>query len=255
MTPVPHDLASATMSEAEGVRYLHLDSRWIQGAMRLDAPDVLELEYIERMMGWMLWRPADEVTQGLAVQLGLGAGALTRFSHSVLGMKTMAVEINPSVIAANRQWFHLPPDDLRLSVVQDDAALWVADPAHAGIAQVLNVDLYDQEAAAPVLDDEAFYAACRDVLNPDGGVMTMNLFGRDASFAGSTERIAAAFGQHNVWVLPPIIEGNTVIVALRDVHMPDADELARRIDNIVGRYGLPARRWLRTVRPLSMLAN
>ena len=243
------------MSEHDGVRYLHLDSPWVQGAMRLAQPQKLELEYIQRMMAWMLWRPEGEVAEGHAVQLGLGAGAITRFCHKVLRMKTTVVEINPTVIGANRLWFRLPPDDARLSVVEDDAARWVADPAHAGTAQVLNVDLYDHEAAAPVLDDEAFYAACRDVLDAHGGVMTVNLFGRDASFERSAERIAGVFGRHQVWSLRPTREGNTVIVAARDVNVPGREALVARAANIEERYGLPAPKWLRMVRPLSLPAD
>jgi spermidine synthase len=251
MSSRSQELVGATMSEHDGVRYLHLDSPWVQGAMRLAKPQALELEYIQRMMAWMLWRPQPEVAEGHAVQLGLGAGAITRFCHKVLRMKTTVVEINPTVIGANRLWFRLPPDDARLTVVEGDAGKWVADPAHAGTAQVLNVDLYDHEAAAPVLDDEAFYAGCRDVLDAHGGVMTVNLFGRDASFAASSERIAAVFGRHQVWSLRPTREGNTVVVAARDVKIPGRDELTARADNIEERYGLPARKWLRMVRPLS----
>jgi len=251
MSTRTQELVGATMSEHDGVRYLHLDSPWVQGAMRLAKPQALELEYIQRMMAWMLWRPASEVAEGHAVQLGLGAGAITRFCHKVLRMRTTVVEINPTVIGANRLWFRLPPDDARLTVVEGDAGAWVAEPAHAGIAQVLNVDLYDHEAAAPVLDDEAFYAGCRDVLDAHGGVMTVNLFGRDASFTASSERIAAVFGRDQVWSLRPTREGNTVVVAARDVKIPGRDELSARADNIEERYGLPARKWLRMVRPLS----
>ncbi|MGM9490972.1 spermidine synthase [Ideonella sp. YS5] len=249
------ELVGATMSEHDGVRYLHLDSPWVQGAMRLAKPQALELEYIQRMMAWMLWRPEAEVAEGHAVQLGLGAGAITRFCHKVLRMKTTVVEINSTVIGANRLWFRLPPDDARLTVVEGDAGDWVADPSHAGVAQVLNVDLYDHEAAAPVLDDEAFYAGCRDVLDAHGGVMTVNLFGRDASYSASSERIAAIFGRDQVWSLRPTREGNTVIVAARDVKIPGRDELTARAANIEDRYGLPARKWLRMVRPLSPPAD
>jgi len=249
------ELVGATMSEHDGVRYLHLDSPWVQGAMRLAKPQALELEYIQRMMAWMLWRPEAEVAEGHAVQLGLGAGAITRFCHKVLRMKTTVVEINSTVIGANRLWFRLPPDDARLTVVEDDAGDWVSDPSHAGIAQVLNVDLYDHEAAAPVLDDEAFYSGCRDVLDAHGGVMTVNLFGRDASYCASSERIAAIFGRDQVWSLRPTREGNTVIVAARDVKIPGRDELTARAANIEERYGLPARKWLRMVRPLSPPAD
>lgn len=237
------------MSEHDGVRYLHLDSIWIQGAMRMAKPQALELEYVQRMMAWMLWRDSAELAEGHAVQLGLGAGALTRFCHKVLRMRTTAVEINPTVISACRLWFRLPADDARLRVVQADAGQWVQLPAQRHSAQVLNVDLYDHEAAAPVLDDEAFYRACRDLLD-EGGLMTVNLFGRHASFARSAGRIARAFGLDQVWSLRPTREGNTVIVAGRGITVPDRDTLTQRASHIEARYELPARKWLRMVRPL-----
>ncbi|WP_348755445.1 spermidine synthase [uncultured Aquincola sp.] len=259
MSAEHHDpsLPEVTLSELDGVRYLHLDSIWVQGAMRINKPRVLELEYIQRMMAWMLWRPAAELTQGHAVQLGLGAAAITRFCHQVLRMRTTAVELNPAVIAACRMRFRLGADDERLTVLNQDAGAWVRDPANAQTVDVLNVDLYDHEAAAPVLDDAGFYAACHRVLN-HGGLMTVNLFGRDASFLASAERIAAAFGRDQVWSLRPTREGNTVVVAARGVVVPGREELIARADNIEKRYGplgVPARKWLRMARPLPVPAN
>ncbi len=251
MPPRTTDWTEATLSEFDGVRFLHLDSIWVQGAMRIRKPDQIELEYVQRMCAWMLWRDAAELGQGHAVQLGLGAAALTRFCHSQLRMKTTAVEINPTVIAACRQWFRLPADDARLSVVNEDAARWVTDDTHLQSVDVLNVDLYDHEAESPVLDDDAFYAACRGVL-ADGGLMTVNLFGRSASFARSALRIARAFGSDQVWSLAPTKEGNTVMVAARGVQVPHREVLEQRAANIEARYKLPARKWLRLVRPLPM---
>src|SRR3982751_5610257 len=140
-TPEP-ELVPATLSEADGVRYLHLGTPWVQGAMRMRKPLAIELEYVQRMMAWMLWRPEAEVDQGHAVQLGLGAASITRFTHKVLRMRTTAVEINPTVINACRMWFQLPNDAARLAVVEADAGRWVQDPAHLQSADVLSVDLY-----------------------------------------------------------------------------------------------------------------
>lgn len=238
---------AATISEIDGVRYLHLGTPWVQGAMRIAKPLAIELEYVQRMMAWMLWRPSDEIADGLAVQLGLGAGAITRFCHRRLRMRTLAVEINASVIGACRQWFRLPADDELLSVLHGDAARWVRDAANRATVQVLCVDLYDHDAAAPMLDDAAFYADCRATLAP-GGVMTVNLFGRDASFAASLARIVAAFGAECVWSLRPTREGNTVVVATRGAALPERTTLLARAAHIEARFGLPARKWLRMIR-------
>lgn len=243
----PVDLPPVSLSEHEGVRYLHLGTLWVQGAMRIRKPQHIELDYIQRMLASLLWLPTAALGSGLAVQLGLGAGAITRFTAKQLRMATTAVEINPEVVTANRVFFHLPA---RAEVVLGDAADWLAQAEPASV-RLLHVDLYDHEAAAPVLDDAGFYAACRAVLE-DGGVMSVNLFGRNASFRDSIDRIAAAFGAAQVWSLRPTREGNTVVVAGRQVSVPDRAVLSERAEAIEARHGalgLPARKWLRMVRP------
>ena len=242
-------MPGATISEADGVRYLHLGTEWVQGAMRIRKPRALELEYIQRMMVWLLFRPLAGLEQGHAVQLGLGAGAITRFTRQVLRMRTTAVELNPTVIQACRLWFRLPADDARLAVVEGDAGRWILQ-APAESVDALCVDIYDEEAAAPALDDVAFYAGCRAALT-GGGVMTVNLFGRDARADRSGGRIAEAFGAAQVWQLAPTREGNTIVVAGRGVVVPDRDTLVARAATIESRFGLPARKWLRLVRPFA----
>jgi spermidine synthase len=249
MTNKDTELAPATISEANGVRYLHLGTPWVQGAMRIRQSLKLELDYVQRMMAWMLLRPAPELTKGEAVQLGLGAAAITRFCHSTLRMRTTAVELNPTVITACRMFFHLPADSARLQVLQMDAAAFVGDATRADSVQALCVDLYDHDAASPVLDSEAFYRDCRRTL-ADGGVMSVNLFGRDASFERSALRIAAAFGAEQVRSLRPTKEGNTVVIALKNAAMPDRAALELRAEGIEKRFKLPAKKWLRMIRPL-----
>ena len=243
----PIDLPEVTLSEQDGVRYLHLDTPWIQGGMRIKKPQVVEIDYVQRMLASLLWLPTATLGEGNAVQLGLGAGALTRFTARQLRMPTTVVEINPQVIAINAAWFHLPE---QAEVVSGDAADWLQQAQQRSV-RLLHVDLYDHEAAAPVLDDVDFYRACRAVLE-DGGLMSVNLFGRHASFHDSIQRIAAAFGADQVWSLRPTREGNTVVVAGRAVVVPSRDELQARAAVIEKRFGglnLPARKWLRMVRP------
>ena len=245
---LPTELPEATLSELDGVRYLHLGSVWVQGAMRIRKPQVLELAYVQRMLASLLWVPTESLGQGRALQLGLGAGAVTRFTHKALRMPTTVVEVNPQVVAINRAWFHLPPE---VEMVVQDAGRWLRESAAPQSMQLLHVDLYDQEAAAPVLDDEAFYADCHRVLD-EGGVMSVNLFGRDSSFERSMARIVAAFGARQVWSLRPTREGNTIAVAARGVGLPDRETLLQRagvIESRFGAYGLPARKWLRMIRP------
>ncbi len=240
---------TATLSEHDGVRYLHLDSIWIQGAMRLAKPAAIELEYVQRMMAWLLTQEPKAISKQRAVQLGLGAGAITRCCHATLRMDTTAVEINPSVILANRLWFRLPADGKKLRVVQADAADWVADADHAETVNALCIDLYDHEAAAPVLDSDAFYRHCRQAMVV-GGVLSVNLFGRDASFERSARRLARVFGRQQVRSLQPTREGNTVVLALKGDPWPDRTTMADRAAAFEALSGLPCRKWLRMLRPL-----
>ncbi|MFO1292977.1 MAG: class I SAM-dependent methyltransferase [Rubrivivax sp.] len=244
----PAPLPPVSISEHDGVRCLHLGSVWVQGAMRIAAPQRVELEYVQRMLAALLWLPGESLGQGLAVQLGLGAGALTRFCARQLRMACTVVELNPQVVAANAAKFHLPRE---AEVVLGDAADWLAQ-AQAASVRLLHVDLYDAQAAAPVLDSLDFYRACRRVLEP-GGVMAVNLFGRASSFEASSRRIAAAFGAAQVWRLRPTREGNSVVVAGRGVVLPEREVLQARaalLEQRFGRLGLPARKWLRMLRPL-----
>lgn len=229
---------------------MHLGTIWIQGSVDLRDPTRLVHEYIQRMQAWLLFVEPDTVPKRRALQLGLGAGSLTRHCAKVLRMKhTTAIELNPQVLAACRGWFKLPADSARMEVLLADAAQEIRQPRWWGTVDALQVDLYDAEAAAPVLDSPEFYADCRRLLTEDG-CMTVNLFGRSSSFARSVERIAAAFGRDAVWAFKATREGNTVVLAQRTPSCPTRAVLAERAEIIQTRWGLPAVKWLRGFKPI-----
>ena len=249
MKPRQAPLPEVNFSDYGDIRYLHLGTEWVQGSMLLDAPFDIELEYVQRMMAWLLFVAPSAVARRHAMQLGLGAGSLTKFCHRKLRMKTTAIELNPQVVAACRLWFKLPADDARLSVILGDAAQVAAHQPWHGTVDALQVDLYDHEAAAPVLDSEVFYADCRKLLTDDG-CMTVNLFGRASSYADSLDKIMAAFGPAAVWAFKPTREGNTVVLALRTPRQPGREVLAEQAETIQTRWRLPAKKWLRVFKPV-----
>jgi spermidine synthase len=240
----PDNLPEVTISEDTEVRFLHLGTEWVQGSMLIKKPFEIELEYVQRMMAWLLFVDPDTVAQRRAMQLGLGSAALTKFHFKKLKMDTTAIEINPQVVAACRTWFKLPPDSDKLSVILGDAAEVVRHAPFHGSIDALQVDLYDHEAAAPVLDSPDFYTDCRHMLT-DEGCMTVNLFGRDASYERSLESIKAAFGSDAVWAFKPTRDGNTIVLAQRTPSHPSRMELLARAEVIQERWGLPATKWLK----------
>jgi hypothetical protein len=80
--------------------------------------------------------------------------------------------------------------------------------------------------------------------------MTVNLFGRSSSYERSLAKIAAAFGGESVWAFRPTREGNTVVLALRTPVQPTRALLAERAETVETRWGLPARKWLRVLKPI-----
>jgi len=244
----PLDLPEVNFSDFGEVRFLHLGTEWVQGSMLRDAPYDIELEYVQRMMVGLLFTDAENVAKKHAMQLGLGSAALTKFCYKKLRMKTTAIEINPQVVTACRLWFKLPRDDSRLRVIEADAGDEIQNPVHQGGVDLLHVDLYDHEAAAPVLDHADFYAHCRDLLT-DEGVMTVNLFGRDSSYEASLIKMAEAFGPESIWAFRPTREGNTVVMAQREPTRPERAELLQRANVVESRWNLPAKKWLRLFSP------
>lgn len=245
----PEALPEVNFSDYGNVRFLHLGTEWVQGSMLIDEPYEIELEYVQRMMAGLLFMDASTVAKKHAMQLGLGSAALTKFCYKKLRMKTTAIELNPQVIAACRVWFKLPRDDLRLHVIEADAAAEIQQARHQGTVDILHVDLYDHEAAAPVLDSAEFYVHCRSLLTDDGW-MTVNLFGRDSSYVQSLTEIAEAFGPEAVWAFTPTREGNTVVMAQREPTRPDRAELLMQAGVIESRWDLPAKKWLRLFKPV-----
>ena len=69
---------SIEISEHAGVRYLHFSAEWIQGAMRIQRPNALELAYTREMMAGLLLREPPWPKNVLLI--GLGAGSLAKFA-------------------------------------------------------------------------------------------------------------------------------------------------------------------------------
>lgn len=231
-------MQEVTLTEADGVRNLHFGTHWVQGSMRLADPDAIELEYVQQMMMWALFDPLP----GRIVQLGLGAGALTKFCHRHFpGATVTAVELHRAVIDTCRSAFALPPDDARLDVVERDAMAFLMDAANRGAADVLQVDLYDAEARAPVFQSAGFYQACADCLAP-GGMMTVNLFCDSPYHGKNLEAMALAF-EAVAW-LPEVHDGNVVAIAFKRAPVVDFSALYERAALIRGAWGLPAQSWV-----------
>jgi spermidine synthase len=232
----------ATITEFEGVRFLHLGTSWVQGAMRLSRPEAIELDYVQMMMMWTLFIGAPKHI----VQLGLGSAALTKFCYQRFpGARVTAVELNPNVIAICRGLFGLPGNDERLHVREMNALDFVLDPTNRNSVDVLQVDLYDEQARGPVLDTPEFYQACHDCLGPSG-IMTTNVFGEIGNYDKNLLAMEQVFDAV-VW-LPEVHDANIVVIAFKKAPQVDFSQLYARAGEIRRRLNLPAKNWVNALK-------
>lgn len=190
--------------EERGMRVLHLGSHAIQSAMRMTRPWDLELAYTRAMMGFLMFNAEPQKV----LMIGLGGGSLAKFLRKQRPQSHVtAVEIDPRVIAAARAHFELPPDDATLTVIEADGALYVRQ--HPASADVILLDGFDAGNQVEALATQTFYAACRRVLRP-GGVLVVNLWGRDREFAEYFARLTRAFESEVGWIS---VQNKTNVIA------------------------------------------
>ena len=244
--------APVTFSEEHGVRFLHFGTWWVQGAMRIDQPNLIELEYAQQMMAGLLFldpndkrlnQPKSSKSFHMA-QLGLGTGALTKFAHKHFPKaKVTAVDLNPAVIVAARVMFNLPAPNKNLSLLEADALKYVTHKNQRESIDLLQVDLYDATARGPVLSSADFYQGCYDSLKAPG-VMTVNLFGNHKSFKNNIKNICDAFN-NRVMVFQQVHDCNVVVIAFKGPSLEvDWKDVKGRADYLEKKYGLPTKTWV-----------
>lgn len=199
------------ISEEGGVRYLHFGSEWVQGAMRIKRPIDLELAYTRDMMAGLLMREPDPWPRRILL-IGLGAASLTKFCYWRLPQSRITVvEIEPGVVAAARQFFKLPEEDERLSIVLADGVDFIQD--NGPLYDYILVDGYDEDARVGALDSLPFYTACCTRLS-ESGLLAANLFGRTRRYQPSIDRLKTAF-DNRALSFPSCDSGNVIAFAAR----------------------------------------
>lgn len=240
-----------TLSEEDGVRYLHFGTQWVQGAMDIRRPDRLLLSYVEQMMGWLLFlEPPARI-----LQLGLGAGSLTRFClRHCRASEITVVDNSVEVIETAHHWFALPREHPRLKVVRRDALDFLEPAARRGRYGVIQVDLYDMHARGPAIETAAFYRLCVEAL-ADPGIAVFNLFGEHQSTERNLARIRRAFGDR-VLALPLNSAGNLVVLGFKGPALEVGwERLAARAERLQAKLRIPTIAWVKGLRENSQSAT
>ncbi|TMH19673.1 MAG: methyltransferase domain-containing protein [Betaproteobacteria bacterium] len=194
--------------EEGGVRVLQIGGNAIQSAMRLAAPDRIELDYVRAMMAFLLFHPSPRDV----FLVGLGGGSMARFIHQRMPQtRVTVVEINPGVVTAARRYFHFPQEDARLEIVIGDGAEVV--PQRPASCDVLVVDGFVDGSPAKDLCTRSFYDSAFAALRP-GGVMVANFMSDDKRIETYCGRIEESFGRNPTLLLAEE-EDNVIAFALR----------------------------------------
>ncbi len=195
--------------EEDGVRVLQIGGNAIQSAMRLDAPDRIELDYVRAMLAFLLFCPRPREV----LMIGLGGGSMARFVHQRMPRtRVTVVEINPGVLTVARKYFHFPEEDARLAIVIGDGAEVV--PQRPASCDVLVVDGFVNGRPAKALCTSSFYDSAVAALRP-GGVLVANFMSDDKRIETWCKRIETSFGRRPVLLLAEE-EDNIIAFALRE---------------------------------------
>lgn len=220
------------VSERDGVRYLHLGGVTVQSAMRINAPNELELAYTRSMMGFLLFRGVPENI----LMVGLGGGSVAKFVyHKLPSVRTQVVEISPQVVAAARSHFFLPEEGSRFQVEIADGVDSVR--TQSASCDVLMVDGYDDRSLVEALASQSFYDDCAAALAEDG-VLVVNLWSSDKLFDVYLKRIEASFNGLVVCMTTARLSNVIVFGFKRSPGNPRWQDLKERAKQLEAEYGL-----------------
>lgn len=194
--------------EEDGVRVMQIGGRAIQSAMRLDAPDRIELDYVRAMLAFLLFCPKPREV----LMVGLGGGSMARFLHQKMPQtRVTVVEINPGVVTVARKYFHFPEEDDRLEVVVGDGAEVV--PQRPASCDALVIDGFVNGSPAKDLCTQSFYDGAFAALR-EGGVMVANFMSDDKRIETYCERIEKSFARRPTLLMAEE-QDNFIAFALR----------------------------------------
>jgi len=231
------------VSEARGIRRLHLGGEAIQSAMRIDDPYALALDYTRCMMAVLLFHPQPREV----LMIGLSGGSLAKFfHHRFRAARFRAVELDARVVAAARTHFALPPDDARLKVEIGDGAEALAPEC----CDLLLVDGFDDGEQVPALTSRAFYDSAWLALSAPGA-MVLNFMSDDPRLELYLKRLENAFGG-SVLCLPALADPNLIVLALKGGPGRIAwRALRERAERLERRFALPFRRYVAALRQMN----
>ncbi|MBI3371039.1 MAG: methyltransferase domain-containing protein [Betaproteobacteria bacterium] len=219
--------------DENGYRYLMVqgDDSFIMSTMQFAEPDALVSRYTKNMMKLLVFKPHPRDM----VLIGLGGGQQAKFVHGRMpDTRLVAVEIDPAMVRIAREYFGVPPDDERLSVVVGEGGAYIF--GHPDSCDVILSDGYDQDFTLhDSLSVEDFYHACHRALRAEG-IMAVNLHRKTRAWCDAhMSMVSKIFA-----MVMAINTSDDQIVLMMFKSLPEfgSAALAERAQRLEQRYGL-----------------
>ena len=202
------DEETVYISEKFGVRNLHIGSDTVQSAMRIAAPNDLELSYTRSMMGFLLFNEKPKSVLIVGFGAGVTAGSFVTYPEIerivICELEPLIpTNVGPYFVKQNYNVAHDP----RVQIVYDDARHFVLTTKEK--FDVITSDpIHPWVKGAATLYTKEYFEMVKAHLKP-GGVLAFQATNRFINIAPIVASLAAEYGMSAVLVsdLPTSEEG------------------------------------------------
>jgi len=213
-----------------GYRFLVFGENVEQSCVKVDNPAWLEYQYTRAMLLGGLCHPSPES----ALFLGLGSGVLTQ--ACMLALPSLydieVIELRPDVVRMASQHLGFNAKDERLTLRYGDAMELLQT---AEQADLIFMDLYDENGPARGHLAWKFLQDCRDKLNENGWLI-INQWAT-ADYQPLAAALLRGVFEHHYWEIP-VKEGNVILLvpASYEQTLPLAElrQRAKQLTKILG---------------------
>ena len=186
------DHGDIQVAEHNLVRSLYFGKDKKQTSMFMPEPSVLVLSYAQAMTAALMF--VNQPKKILVV--GLGGGSLVQFLLKFYPeCEIDVVELRERVISVAQNYFLLPENSDKLSIIHEDALPYVESLAQKQNKSydIIMIDAFDQWGPADINQDMQFVLNCQSLLNKNG-VLSFNLWNRrEDEYPATYRRLLSLF--------------------------------------------------------------
>ena len=213
------------IKENDQFRWMEINST-VHSVMDRKHPQRLVLPHLHAMMLTLYLNP--EIKS--AVELGLGGGAIRRFTEHYCAFPLTSVELNQTIIDSYQRYFN--PQSTSPNIICADASNYVQ---HLRDTDLLIVDLFAADGCPTFLFKDRFYQDCYQALSAQGLLLVNLVLNNELQVQAVRESLQSIFAQ-TPWCFS--IPGYINRILLVAKHPLPAIEFSEDFMQFVERHGI-----------------